>query len=288
MSSPARAATSALLALAALTMTQVPAARAEAPRAQAPREQPPRAPAPSRASQIKAGALFEKAQRHYQAGEYTAAIKLFTEAYELVRDPIYLFNLAQSYRKVLDCVKTSEYYERYLAEATDADATQRARVQQWLREIAPCVEQRREEAERARRAEEEARARQAEALQRERAEAARQPQEIDRGRSLRIAGIAAVSVGAVGLGLGTWFSIRGSQLASELAEACAESCDWTELADEDAAGRRANTIAAIGWIGGGFAVGGGVALYLLGRARIEHVQLAPAQGGATVSARLAF
>jgi tetratricopeptide (TPR) repeat protein len=270
---PARAARAALLALAALAAAPVPEARAQAP---------------NRANQAKAGVLFEKAQKHYQAGEYSAAIKLFTEAYELVRDPIYLFNLAQTYRKVLDCVKASEHYERYLADATDADAKQRERVQQWLREIAPCVEQRREEAERARRAEEEARARQAEALRREREEAARRPVEIDRGRNLRIAGIATASVGGVGLVLGTWFTVRGSQLKSELAEACANGCDWTELDGRDAAGRRANTIAAVGWIGGGLAVGGGAALYLLGRARIEHVQLAPVEGGATVSARLSF
>ncbi|HWO17210.1 MAG TPA: hypothetical protein VNO30_00480 [Kofleriaceae bacterium] len=275
---PGRAANTILVALAAL----IALALIFAPQA--------RAGGNDRANQAKAGALFEKAQKHYQAGQYTAAIKLFTEAYELVHDPVYLFNLAQSYRKVLDCVKTAEYFERYLAEAKDADAKQRERVGQWLREIAPCVQERREEAERARRAEEEARAREAEALRLEREAAARAPQatEIDRGKHLRIAGLVTAGVGAVGLGLGTYFSVRGSQLKRDLAAACEDGCDWAGLEDKDAAGRRANTIAVVSWIGGGLAAGGGAALYLLGRARIEHVQVAPAQGGATVSARFSF
>jgi hypothetical protein len=156
-----------------------------------------------------------------------------------VHDPVFLFNLGQSYRKVLDCVKASEYYQLYLADATDIDAKQRERVEQWLREIAPCVEQRREEAERARKAEEAERARKEEELRRQR-EAASRPQLIDRGRNLRLAGIAAAGVGAIGLGFGIGFSIHGSHLKSELAKDCADGCDWDMLHDKNAAGERAN------------------------------------------------
>jgi tetratricopeptide (TPR) repeat protein len=243
-----------------------------------------RADTPDRAAQTKAVALFERAQKQFQAGEYTAAIKLFAEAYELAHDPVYLFNLAQSYRKVLDCVKASEHFERYLAEASDVDAMQRQRVEQWLRELAPCVEQRREEAERARRAEEAERARGAQELQREPAK----PPSIDPGRRLKIAGIVTASVGVVGMGLGGWYSVRGSRISSELAEECADGCDWELLRDKDSAGGRANTIAALGWIGGSLATAGGVALYLLGRSKLEQVQVTPVQGGATLSTRLSF
>jgi tetratricopeptide (TPR) repeat protein len=243
---------------------------------------------PDRTVQARAGALFERALKHYQAGQYSEAIKLFAEAYELVHDPVYLFNLGQSYRKVLDCVKASESYQRYLTDATDADAKQRERVEQWLREIAPCVEQRREETERARRAEEAERARRAEEERQRQLAAASRPREIDRGRGFRIAGLVAAGVGAAGLGLGGWFSVRGSHIKAELADECRDGCDWELLRDRNAAGERANTIAAIGWIGGGVAAAGGVALYLLGRSRIEHVQIAPVQGGAALAARLSF
>ena len=272
-----RAAPATLLALAAAHAALTAAA---APAAGAP-------DVAARPNQARANALFERAQKHYQAGQYSDAIKLFTEAYELVHDPVFLFNLAQSYRKVLDCVKASEYYQRYLTDATDADAKQRERVEQWLREIAPCVEQRREESERARRADEAARAQQAEALRRQREEASR-PRGIDRGRQLRIAGMAAAGVGVVGLGLGSVFTIRGAQIKSDLADDCADGCDWSMLQGKDASGRRANTIAAVGWIGGVLAAGGGVTLYLLGRSRIERVQVAPVAGGAAVSARRSF
>jgi hypothetical protein len=160
-------------------------------------------------------------------------------------------------------------------------------VEQWLRELAPCVDQRREEAELARRAEEAERAR-AEESWRKREAAAREPREIDRGRPFRIAGIAAAGAGLVGLGLGLGYSIHGSNLKAELADACRAGCDWEVLRGKDAAGARANKIAAAGWIGGGVAAAGGVALYLYGRSRIEHVQVAPVQGGAAVSARLSF
>ena len=55
------------------------------------------------ATQAKADALFEKGQALYLGDEFQGAIELFKQAYELVRDPVYLFNIAQSYRKVADC-----------------------------------------------------------------------------------------------------------------------------------------------------------------------------------------
>lgn len=269
----ARSALAAAAALAALAASAPPAA-ADKPAV------------PAHHGQTRADALFDQGQKHYQAGEYREAIRLFAEAYELVHDPVFLFNLGQSYRKVLDCVNAYDHYQRYLADATDADAQQRERVAQWLHELAPCVEERRAEVERVRRADAAERAQREEALRRQREETSRRG--ADRGRGLRIAGVAAAGAGAIGLGLGVWFSIRGAQLRSELDDACAAGCDWSMLEGKDAAGHRANVIAAFGWIGGALAVGGGAGLYLLGRSQIERVQIAPVAGGATVSARLSF
>jgi tetratricopeptide (TPR) repeat protein len=237
--------------------------------------------------QAKADLMFEQAQAHYEAGRYQAAIPLFKEAYDLVHDPVYLFNIAQSYRKVLDCENAYDNYNRYLAEAKEADAKQREKVQGWLRELAPCVDERRAEHERARRGEAADRARRIEALRREQA-AARAP--VDRGRPYRRAGLIAGAVGIAGLGIGTTFSILGARQTSALADECATGCDWTdpELRAKDRAGRRDNVIAGVGWIGGGVALAGGVTLYLLGRAKVEHVTVTPAPGGATVGAHLRF
>ena len=73
------------------------------------------------ATQAKADKLFEQAQVDYQAGKYAEAIPLFQQAYELVHDPVYLFNIAQTYRKVLDCEGATTYYKRYLDEAPKAE-----------------------------------------------------------------------------------------------------------------------------------------------------------------------
>ena len=55
------------------------------------------------------------------AGDMDGVVALFKDAYELVHDPVYLFNIAQSYRKVLDCIAATDYYAKYLAAAPNAD-----------------------------------------------------------------------------------------------------------------------------------------------------------------------
>jgi tetratricopeptide (TPR) repeat protein len=242
--------------------------------------------------QQKADLMFEQAQGHYQAGQYQAAIPLFKEAYELVHDPVYLFNIAQSYRKVLDCESAYDYYNRYLDAAKDADPKQREKVQGWLRELQPCVDQRQAEHERARKGEEAERQRRLEELRRQQAAAAatRRTEAGDRGHGLRTSGVIAASAGVVGLGAGGAFAVLGTRQKHDLAELCASGCDWTDpdLRAKDRAGHRDNVLAAVGFVGGGVALAGGVTLYLLGRVKVEHVTVAPAPGGATVGARIRF
>ncbi len=248
---------------------------------------------PDNRTRAKAAAMFEKGSAHYEAGRFNEAIPLFKDAYELVHDPVYLFNLAQAYRKVLDCVAASEYYNRYLDEAADADKQQRERVGGWLRELQPCVDERKRDVETARAAQERAEA--AERARRE-AEAERLRQQgpthrtIDNGKGFRIGGYAAAGVGAIGIAIGIRYSIKGADIQDELATTCANGCDWTvqELRDKDAAGKRANTISKIAWIGGGVTFAGGVALYIIGRMKIEHITVSPVEGGAAVSAHTRF
>lgn len=239
------------------------------------------------AKQKSADVLFEKGQALYQAGQFQAAIPLFQEAFDLVHDPVYLFNIGQSYRKVLDCEKASEFYARYLAAATDADAKQREKVQGWIRELAPCVDQRQQDREAVKRAE---------ALARERQQGGggapipARTEVVDRGRPLRIGGIAFAGVGVLGLGVGTAFMLRGRSLRRDVDSACKVGCGWDdpEIQDKDAAGRRANTFAAIGWIGGGAAILTGAALYWWGTKKAETITVSPSATGATVSARFTF
>ena len=253
-------------------------------------------PKPDKATRAKAAAMYEQGSAHYEAGRYSEAIPLFRDAYELVHDPVYLFNLAQSYRKVLDCERASDYYERYLGEATDADARQRERVQGWLRELTPCVEERKTAVETTRKAQEQAEA--AEVARRAAEAVAREPKPaaspryrmIDHGRWYRIGGYVAIGAGAVGIGLGIRYGIEGASIQDELDEACANGCDWSDdaLRGKHDAGKRANTLSTISWISGGVALAGGVALYFVGRSKVERVQIMPTEGGAAVAARFSF
>ena len=242
------------------------------------------------ATQAKADVLFEKAQGNYQAGQYQAAIPLFQEAYDLVHDPVYLFNIGQSYKKVLDCENAFDFYTRYLNAATDADPKQREKVQGWLRELQPCVEQRQKEHDAVKHAEEADRQRRAEELAKRHAAQAPIYAEVDHGRTLRLAGLVTGGVGVVGFGIGVLYAIHGRSLKNELADTCRTNCDWSDpaLQSKDDAGRRANTVAAVGMIGGGLAVLAGAGLYVWGRSKVETVQITPSTTGATVSARLSF
>jgi tetratricopeptide (TPR) repeat protein len=248
------------------------------------------APKTASPAQKQADALFEQAQASYQTGKYQDAIAQFKQAYELVHDPVYLFNIAQSYRKVADCTSADEYYRRYLTEAPKAE--NRQKVEQWLEELRPCVEERQHDQEAARRSQEEAERlrRERELAERQRPVAAPVETTVDRGTPLRIGGIALAGVGAVGLGVGIAYGVKGSNIRADIDEQCAVSCQWDSpdilAMHED--GKSANTRAAIGYIGGGIAVIGGVALYMFGRTRVETVMVTPAAGGATVSAKLSF
>jgi tetratricopeptide (TPR) repeat protein len=238
------------------------------------------------AVQAKADVLFEQAQASYKSDHFQAAIELFKQAYDLVHDPIYLFNIGQSYRKVLDCEAAFDYYKRYLAEAPNAD--NKTKVQQWLTELQPCVEQRQKEHEAAKRGEEAERQRRQD--EERRRHAASQDTVVDAGGPYRLAGLITGGVGALGLVAGIVYGVKGSNIKSDLATQCNASCRWDDPAvmQLDSDGRRANTIAKVGYIGGGIAAAVGVGLYVFGLTRVEHVSVAPAEGGATVSAQLSF
>jgi tetratricopeptide (TPR) repeat protein len=228
-------------------------------------------------AQAKADVFFQKGQQDYEHNKFQAAIELFKDAYELVHDPVYLFNIAQSYRKAADCQNASDYYSQYLAASPSApNATI---VQTWLRELAPCVEQQKKrELEAAKRAEELARA------EREKRAAPPPPPQVvehDSGAGLRTAGLLAGGVGVAGLAFGIAESVRGRSLDAGIQAACKTSCTYDQIKSLDDQGHRSNTFATVGYIGGGAVLAAGIGLYIFGATKVEHVAIAPAPGGAT-------
>jgi tetratricopeptide (TPR) repeat protein len=245
------------------------------------------------ATQAKADALFEKGQAMYLSDQFQGAIELFKQAYELVRDPVYLFNIAQSYRKVADCEGSFDYYTQYLQAAPDAE--NKAKVQQWLRELEPCVEDRKREHDAAQRAEQLERERKEEEARRQLQPALPPPlpprdTEVDSGGGWRAAGYIGMAIGAVGLGAAAFYSVEGAGARDDLKQLCAGGCVWTDpkVHALDSDGQTANTRAKIGYIGGGIAAVAGVALYMIGRTRVEHVIVSPTAGGAAVTAQVRF
>lgn len=245
------------------------------------------------ATQAKAQKLFDDGQASYQQGKYLAAIDLFKNAYDLVRDPVYLFNIAQSYRKVADCVPAHDYYVQYLT--ADPNAPNKDKVQQWIFELRPCVDKARERELDAKRAaeDEDHRHRDAEAAQRKIDE----PQEpveteVDRGGAMRITGIVLAGAGLLGIVIGATYGVKGNSVQSDIDDKCTapNTCLWdsAEIQALHSDGESANTRAKIGYIGGGVALVAGVALYMVGRTRVETVMITPHAGGATVGASFRF
>jgi tetratricopeptide (TPR) repeat protein len=64
--------------------------------------------------------LFETGTTHYNLSEYTPALEDFKEAYRLVRDPVFLFNIAQCHRQLGQFAEASRLYRAYRRENPDA------------------------------------------------------------------------------------------------------------------------------------------------------------------------
>lgn len=92
------------------------------PAAQAPTAPPTPSPGPApaapavvaREGAAAAEQAFNKGQAHYQKEEYEQAIAVFTEGYNAYPDPVFLYNIAQSYRHWNKPAEAIRFYERYL------------------------------------------------------------------------------------------------------------------------------------------------------------------------------
>ncbi|MCA9618768.1 MAG: tetratricopeptide repeat protein [Myxococcales bacterium] len=72
--------------------------------------------------EAKAAALFQKSAVHYREGRFDEAVALLREAYDLVGEPVLLYNLARAYEGKGDRQEAIEAYRRYLALSDEAKA----------------------------------------------------------------------------------------------------------------------------------------------------------------------
>lgn len=208
--------------------------------------------------------FYEASKRHFDLGEWDAAIESLKKAHHEHPDPAYLFNIAQAERLKGDCLAAHDQYKAFTREST-ATEVQRNYAEGFVKELAPCAMRRRAELEEARRI-------------------AAMPVPVERRRpGLRTAGWISLGVGAAAMIASGVFLAKADSASADVARALAERpVMWTdELEDRERSGQRANAIGIVsGVIGGAALIGGGV-IWWLGRTRIETVVIDPRAGGAT-------
>jgi hypothetical protein len=70
----------------------------------------------------KAGTLFDEGKRHFDIGDYTAAVASWKESYLLSGAPLLLFNIAQAYRLGGNCAQANRFYLTYKRTNPKAEA----------------------------------------------------------------------------------------------------------------------------------------------------------------------
>jgi len=206
---------------------------------------------------------FAAGTQHYNLGEWDAAIASFKQAYALMPDPLFLFDIAQAYRLSGNCREAQSFYRTYLR--NDPTGAQRAKAEKLLVDLDPCP------------------------AAPERAEIAAAAPPPPRFTGTHVAAIATASAGVL-LGIaGGAFSWRARDAAAKVEAQCANGCSATEIVALDERGRASDRDATICYALAGAAVVAGVSLYLYAESRPrESVAVAPTPGGAVVSASLEF
>ncbi|HEY5957695.1 MAG TPA: hypothetical protein VIV60_14125 [Polyangiaceae bacterium] len=78
---------------------------------------------------------YAAALERYRAGDLLSALQLQLECFEATHSPNLLFNIAQLYRELKDCVKAVEFYQRYLVAAEDGE--RRVDAERYVLELRP-------------------------------------------------------------------------------------------------------------------------------------------------------
>lgn len=233
-----------------------------------------------------ADAALQEGRRLYNVQDWDAAIAKFKEAYKLRPDAASLFNIAQSYRLKGDCAAAAIQYRTYRRNYPEEKNIDK--VDAFIVEMDDCA-----------------------------AKARITPPPVDPpppdpmkppvvvtrpppdppppaptgSPGLRWGGIAAIGVGAVGLGLGVKFALDGRAAEDDLAKVCALACTSEQALGIERDGNAANQKAWVFTAAGGALAIGGVVMVVLSRAHASEaprVSITPSRGGATATYELSF
>jgi tetratricopeptide (TPR) repeat protein len=225
--------------------------------AQAPADQPAIDPA----VEAQAREHFDKGRTFYNVGQYDQAITEFQQAYLLMKEPLFLFNIAQSYRLKGDCDSALRFYKNYLREQPEPPI---------LEEVEAAVQK----------------------CEDKKAQTPPTPPPTERpkrGKGLRIAGLSTMAAGVLLAGMGVYFGVQAKSDADAVSD---YTGPWgPEQEDLEARGQRNEMLFFVLTGTGAAAIIGGGVLYYLGLRQLKEspaVAIIPAAGGFHVSWALAF
>jgi tetratricopeptide (TPR) repeat protein len=235
----------------------------------------------------KARELAEKGRQHHKAGDYSAAVSAFKEAYVLAPSPGLLFNIAQAYRLAGNCDEASWMYRRFLD--TNPLGKQREIAQTQLSAVEKCgtgglridltppkLDAKVPEPAVASRA--------------SRSKRGPSHPENPRGTKYKRIGLyTAIGGGALLVGAGL-FGLDAADASSTVEDTYARGGKWNDVKDTDARGERSAAIATVMGISGAAALVTGVVLYGVGHhyEQAQYVAVTPTKHGAQVSLSWGF
>jgi len=95
----------------------------------------------------RAKAFYARAKAAYKAKDFKLAIELYLKAFEEYPNPIFHYNVAESYKQLLDCPHTLHYYKRYLSASKKLPPVKRrVELEKRARELIDLYSQRCKEA----------------------------------------------------------------------------------------------------------------------------------------------
>jgi len=204
----------------------------------------------------KARSLADRGRAAHAAGDYSAAITAFTQAYVIAPSPALLFNLAQAYRLQGNCDDAALMYRRYLA--TNPGADQRALAETHLASVERCLHKI------ALHIPLETASLRAASPVMQSATASATPVS-HRAQIEKDVGIGLAIGGGVSLAVAAYYAIQAHEAENDVGAAFARGGRWSDIADTDARGKSAATSAKLFGAGGALGLASGVITYLIGR-----------------------
>lgn len=221
-------------------------------------------PAPLPAPDLsKVEQLFEKGTKHYDLGEHADAIVAFKQAYQLMPDPSFLFNIGQAYRAQKNCREATAAYKAYLRNAPDED---RAKVEKFIVELADCTRQQEVVARRA----------------------LPPPRLSRRTKIMRWGGVAAAGVGLAMFGGAFVFSARASDAEGDFQRLCENGCAAAVAVPIEDRGKAASRNALILSSIGGTLVVLGTSAFVYSLIWPHHIVVRANAEGAMISTAVRF